>query len=86
MTDPFEQAALAERSRDRRRRQDQQRTGLRIHVAVYAMVQLLLVATWALTGADFPWFIFPLLGWGIGLVAHALAVTGSRRDTDGDEA
>jgi hypothetical protein len=49
---------------------------------------VLLVATWALTSYDdgtfgFPWFVFPLLGWGIGLVAHYIAVRAEtqRHDT-----
>lgn len=84
MTDPFEQAAHAERSRHQRRHQEHLRTGLRMHAAVFVIIQLLLVATWALTGAGFPWFVFPLLGWGAGLAGHALAVLGARR-TFGDE-
>lgn len=86
MTDPFEQAARAERSRDQRRRREMRRTSLRIHAAVFVFVQLLLLATWAVTGADFPWFIFPLLGWGAGLAAHAMAVSGSRGNLDDDAA
>jgi hypothetical protein len=41
------------------------------HLVVYLMVNLLLVAIWATTGAGFFWPVFPLMGWGIGLVAHA---------------
>jgi hypothetical protein len=49
--------------------------GLRIHAAVYVMVQILLVVVWALTSdGGHPWFLYPLLGWGIGLAAHAVAV------------
>ena len=53
--------------------------GWRIHAAVYAVVitgltvlNLLLVAK---TEADFLWFFFPLVGWGIGLTMHYLGVT-----------
>jgi hypothetical protein len=53
--------------------------GWRIHAAIYAVVitgltglNLLLVA---LTDADFLWFFFPLVGWGIGLTMHYLGVT-----------
>lgn len=41
------------------------------HLASYACVNAVLVAIWALTGAGFFWPIFPMLGWGIGLAAHA---------------
>ena len=74
MTDPFEQAARSERDRHRRDRRRAAETSLRIHVAVFVLIQLLLVAAWASTGAGFPWFVFPLLGWGAGLAAHAAAV------------
>ena len=50
--------------------------GLRIHAAVFVAVNLFLAATWALTSDGFksmPWFLFPLGGWGIGLVAHYAA-------------
>lgn len=87
MTDPFEQAARAERARKRHQRKRAMRASLRIHLAVFVAVHLLLVATWAMTGADYPWFVFPLLGWGIGLAAHA-AATGEWRSIYGrdDEA
>ncbi len=78
MTDPFEDAARAERSRKQRHRRRRMRASLRIHTAVFVFVQLLLVAVWASTGADFPWFVFPLLGWGAGLAAHAAVASESR--------
>jgi 2TM domain len=49
-------------------------TGFRIHAAVFIAVNLLLVITWAMNGAGYPWFVYPLMGWGIGLVAHYAAV------------
>ena len=54
------------------------RTALRIHAAAFAGSQALLAAVWAanggLEGDTQPWFIYPLLGWGIGLGAHYAAV------------
>jgi hypothetical protein len=44
------------------------------HLLAYVLVNGLLVAIWASTGAGFFWPIFPLLGWGIGIVFHALDV------------
>ena len=43
-----------------------------LHLSVYLSTNLFLVVIWALTGASYPWFLFPILGWGIGLVAHAV--------------
>jgi hypothetical protein len=67
--DPFERAARSELV-------ETSRIGFRIHLFVYLAVQVLLVATWWFTsnnGEVMPWFIFPLLGWGIGVVAHYAA-------------
>jgi len=42
-----------------------------IHLIVYLGVNTLLVCLWLfVTGRGFPWFVFPLGGWGIGVVAH----------------
>ena len=29
---------------------------------------------WLLSGANHPWFIWPALGWGIGVASHGFAV------------
>ena len=48
--------------------------GWRIHAAIYAVVMTGLVVLntllIALTDTDFPWVVFPLVGWGIGLTFH----------------
>jgi hypothetical protein len=50
------------------------RRGFKIHGAVYAMVMTGLIVLNALliafTDADFPWVVFPLVCWGIGLTFH----------------
>jgi len=88
--DPFARAVervqvaeQAEQESKRKRRKKQfasgNRTGFRIHATVYVAVNVLLIAIWAsawqLNGASsYPWFIWVLLGWGIGLAAHYAAV------------
>ena len=82
MTDPFERAAQKERSERGRRRRERwargNRLGFRIHLTAYVAVQIALVAVWLVLhangGTDHPWFIYPLLGWGILLAAHYAAV------------
>ena len=44
------------------------------HLAVYLAVNSLLIAIWAMTSAEYFWPIWPMLGWGIGVVAHGLGV------------
>ena len=42
------------------------------HLAAYVTVNLFLLALNLLTAPDQLWFYWPLLGWGIGLAAHAV--------------
>jgi Na+-driven multidrug efflux pump len=50
------------------------RRGFKIHAAVYGIVMTGLITLnallIALTDANFPWVVFPLVGWGIGLTFH----------------
>lgn len=44
-----------------------------LHTTAYLLVNLVLNSLWLLTTpGGFYWPIFPLLGWGIGLVFHAI--------------
>jgi len=52
----------------------EEKKGFYIHFAVYIAVNIMLVIIWAVTGAGFPWFVFPLGGWGIGILFHFLGV------------
>jgi hypothetical protein len=42
----------------------------RNHVAIYVIVNTMLVAIWALSGQGYFWPVWPILGWGVGLVLH----------------
>jgi hypothetical protein len=45
------------------------------HLAAYICVNAFLIIIWAFaSGGGFPWFVFPLGGWGIGIVFHFLEV------------
>ena len=52
----------------------------RTHLVVYGVVNASLIATWLVigltSGAWFPWFVFPLFGWGIGVAIQAWHVYG----------
>lgn len=54
------------------KRRVQARNGFLIHLTLYVTVNLGLVLIWAATGRGYPWFVWPLAGWGIGIVSHAL--------------
>ena len=44
--------------------------GWRRHLGSYLAVIIGLWLIWALTGAGYPWPIWPMLGWGLGLLGH----------------
>ena len=48
--------------------------GFWVHAAVYLAVMATLFVIWAMTSSTYPWPIWPMLGWGIGVVAHAAGV------------
>ena len=53
----------------------EEKRGFFTHLTVYILVNIMLVLIWRFAnGGGFPWFIFPLGGWGIGLIIHFLNV------------
>ena len=48
--------------------------GFRSHLAVYAIVNAGLVAINLATSPGYLWFVWPMAGWGIGLLAHGFSV------------
>jgi hypothetical protein len=64
--DDFARAAF----REREARQIRKQRAFLVHLSIYAATNLFLIAVWALAGGGYPWFAFPLLGWGIAIVAH----------------
>jgi 2TM domain len=57
------------------RKRVEEKQGFFIHLAVYIVVNILLVLIWAFAaGRGYLWFLWPLGGWGIGLLFHFLGV------------
>jgi hypothetical protein len=95
--DPFaravervETAEKEKRIAKHERRKDRLSAGNRyafgVHSTVFVAVNVLLIAIWFTVwqladGTSFPWFVFVLLGWGIGLAAHWAATRGSSPKT-----
>jgi hypothetical protein len=48
--------------------------GFFIHLAVYIVVNSLLIIINISTSPQYLWFKWPLIGWGIGVIFHALGV------------
>jgi hypothetical protein len=64
--DDFARAAF----REREARKILRRRAFWVHAAVYIATNLSVFVVWVLVGGGHPWFLYPLLGWGIGLAAH----------------
>ena len=50
--------------------------GFYVHLATYLLVNAGLLVINLLTSPGYYWFVWPLFGWGIGIVAHAVGTFG----------
>lgn len=66
--DEFGEMAL----REREARRIARRQWFWLHCAVFVTMQIFLFTVWALGDYSYPWFIFPLFGWGVVVAAHAV--------------
>ena len=61
----------------------EEKKGFFVHLTVYIIVNIMLVLIWAFAaGGGYPWFLWPLGGWGIGLLFHFLGVFVFGRKSD----
>ena len=67
MTDEDEQRKAAIKRIEAKR-------AFRMHLALYVLVNLLLIVVWALTGRGYLWPVWPISGWGIGIAFHYWSV------------
>jgi len=44
-----------------------------IHLIVYILVNAMLFVINLISGADNWWFLYPLVGWGIGVIVHGVS-------------
>lgn len=65
------------------------RAAFKRHLAVYLLVNAFLWLTWYLNGSHLnngiPWPAFSTLGWGLGLMFHALRAYGGRQTLEEKE-
>jgi hypothetical protein len=72
-------------ARDRAVTRLKKRRDFRGHLLVYVLVNTFIVVIWAVTGPDgFFWPVFPIVGWGIGVVMNAWDVCWRPRITEQD--
>ena len=68
--------------RDRAVKRLREQAGFRSHLVIYLATNLFLVAIWWFTAPGFFWPLFPIGGWGIGLLAHAMETYGPEWGTE----
>ena len=51
--------------------------GFYFHLITYIVINAVLVVINLLTSPEYLWFIWPIIGWGVGLVIHAFSVFGN---------
>ena len=53
--------------------------GFYSHLIIYVLVNIMLAVINFIFSPDKIWFIYPLLGWGIGIVSHFISVFSTNR-------
>ena len=71
----FKKEGLMEKEEtyQRARRRVEAKIGFYIHLAVYVGVNILLIIINLLTAPQHLWFIWPLMGWGVGIFFHGMS-------------
>ena len=59
---------------ERARKRVEAKIGFYVHLSVYIAVNILLIIVNISTSPQYLWFKWPLIGWGIGVISHALGV------------
>lgn len=73
-----------EDTRARALRSLRKKADFRNHLLAYLVVNAAIVVVWVMTGSGFFWPVFPILGWGIGLLFHARDAYGHQEITEAD--
>jgi hypothetical protein len=71
--------------RERARKRVKDRRDFFTHLTTYVVVNTAVVLIWAITGQGYFWPAWVLLGWGVGLVLHALTWAGPLHEVDDDD-
>jgi hypothetical protein len=48
--------------------------GLKAHIGAFVIVNAFLAIAWKLSDVSYPWFLWVLAGWGVGLAFHILGL------------
>lgn len=53
-------------------RKEEEKTAFLVHLVVYILVNIMLIAINLIYTPETIWFLYPLIGWGIGITVHYL--------------
>jgi hypothetical protein len=67
-----ENAMQNQEAYQRAKKRAEAKIGFYLHLAVYIVVNILLIIINFSTSTEYLWFKWPLIGWGIGVFFHAL--------------
>jgi hypothetical protein len=70
--------------RERARKRLQERHDFGSHLFVFIVVNVALIAAWAITGSGYFWPAWVLAAWGVGLVLHGWETFAHRPVTEAD--
>lgn len=69
---PYGGRPSGESPREIAERRVSQKLELWWHLGSYLIINLFLVIIWAITGRGYPWFVWVMIGWGVGVVFHLM--------------
>ena len=72
------EASSEQELRDRALKNLRRKRDFRMQIFWYVAVNALLIVIWAVTDSGFFWPIFPIAGWGIGIVSQAYGIYGQK--------
>lgn len=58
------------------------RLGFKVHLTVYLVVNAILITVNLINSPNNLWFIWPLIGWSIGIFWHAMGVFVFKKDSE----
>ena len=70
MEDRQETSVLDEEVRKPTRKHNARYIDIRAHAGVYIIVNVFLLAVWKLSDVRYPWPLWVITGWGLGLTSH----------------
>lgn len=76
MNEQFESYTKNDETYRRAKERVEEIKGFYIHLAMFFIGMTVIIVVNFLTSPNYFWFVWPLLGWGIGIVSHGVSIFG----------